>query len=248
MERNKFEQGEDGRPAVIVHELRVIRGGRLVLRDISLTLAAGRITGLLGPNGSGKTTLLRSIVGSQTIAAGTVEVLGLPAGNAPLRRRLGYVTQAPSVYGDLTIRENLSYFARVLDAPPVKVEEVIKSVALTEHGGALVRDLSGGERARVSLAAALLGDPELLVLDEPTAGLDPLLRREMWSLFGRMASSGTTVLVSSHVMDEAERCDQLLLLDEGRLVASDTPAGLRARTSAPDVESAFLRLLEGQPV
>jgi ABC-2 type transport system ATP-binding protein len=230
-------------PAVVVRALRVVRGGRVVLDDVACAIEAGTVTGLVGPSGCGKTTLLRSIVGVQRIAGGSVDVLGQPAGVPELRRRVGYMTQAPSVYSDLTVRENLRYFAGVVAARD-RVARVIETVGLTEHRESVVRDLSGGERSRVSLAVALLGEPPLLVLDEPTVGLDPVLRRELWSMFHRLADSGTTLLVSTHVMDEAERCDALLLMREGRFVAAGSPAELRARTGADTLEQAFLTLAE----
>jgi ABC-2 type transport system ATP-binding protein len=231
-------------PTIRIDQLRVVRGGQNVLPDFSCDVAAGSVTGLLGPSGSGKTTLIRAIVGVQIVAGGTVEVLGLPAGSAPLRSRVGYMTQAPSVYGDLTVRENLSFFARVLHVTRDVVEGTLTDVGLGEYGHRIVNSLSGGERARVSLATALLGAPELLVLDEPTVGLDPVLRRDLWGLFRGLAARGTTLLVSSHVMDEADRCDALILIRDGRLVAHATPDELRARTGAQDLDTAFLRLVE----
>jgi ABC-2 type transport system ATP-binding protein len=231
-------------PAVEVRDLRVIRGSRPVLRDLSFRLPAGRVTGLLGPSGCGKTTLMRSIVGVQVVESGEVAVLGEPAGTAGLRSRVGYVTQAPAVYGDLTARENLRYFGRLLDAPAERVPATIATVHLEEHADRPVRDLSGGQRARVSLATALLGEPALLVLDEPTVGLDPVLREDLWQTFHRLADAGATLLVSSHVMDEARRCSWLLLMREGGLVAECTPAELTERTGERDMERAFLRLIE----
>lgn len=230
--------------AIRVDGLRVVRGKNLVLPRISLTVSRGVVTGVLGPSGSGKTTLLRSIVGVQVVESGTVEVLGEAAGSGSLRSRVGYVTQAPSVYGDLTVRENLRYFARVLGAHPSRLEDVVGTVSLGERADAVVGELSEGERARVSLATALLNEPELLVLDEPTVGLDPVLRRDLWDTFHGLAAAGTTLLVSSHVMDEAERCDQLLLMREGRIVAAGPPAELRRRAGAEDLENAFLALVE----
>jgi ABC-2 type transport system ATP-binding protein len=222
----------------------VVRGGRVVLPNVSLDVRPGAVTGLLGPSGSGKTTLMRSIVGVQIVATGEVSVLGRPAGSPENRRRVGYVTQAPSVYGDLTVRENLDYFARVLGVPGERVAEAVETVALGDHADQVVRTLSGGERSRVSLATALLGHPDVLVLDEPTVGLDPVLRRDLWSTFHRFAEAGTTLLVSSHVMDEADRCDDLVLMRDGEVVATGTPDELRARTGAEDLEDAFLALAE----
>ena len=232
--------------AIRVDRLRVVRGGNLVLPELSCEVARGSVTGLLGPSGSGKSTLIRAIVGVQRVAGGTVEVLGEPAGTRPLRSRVGYMTQAPSVYGDLTVRENLRFFARVLGVPPEGVERVIGEVSLADHHDRVVSRLSGGQRARVSLATALLGSPDLLVLDEPTVGLDPVLRRDLWQLFHDLADGGATLLVSSHVMDEADRCDALLLLREGRLLAQATPAELRARTGTERLDEVFLRLVEGE--
>jgi ABC-2 type transport system ATP-binding protein len=230
--------------SIRIRELRVRRGGRLVLPGISLEVRRGAVTGLLGPSGSGKTTLIRAIVGVQIVEGGEVSVLGRPAGSPELRRVVGYVTQDPSVYGDLTVRENLRYFAHVLGAPTTRVEEAIRTVALGGHEDQVVGTLSGGETSRVSLATALLGRPELLVLDEPTVGLDPVLRRDLWNTFHELADAGTTLLVSSHVMDEAERCDDLVLLRDGRIVANGSPDELRDRTHADDLEDAFLTLAE----
>jgi ABC-2 type transport system ATP-binding protein len=230
--------------AVRVDALRVVRGGAVVLPDLSCGVPRGAVTGLLGPSGSGKSTLLRAVVGVQRVAGGTIDVLGMPAGSPPLRARVGYMTQAPSVYADLTVRENLRFFARVLGAPQPAVEKAIADVALDGFADRVVARLSGGQRTRVSLATALLGSPELLVLDEPTVGLDPVLRRDLWELFHALAAEGTTLLVSSHVMDEADRCDTLLLLRDGILVAQDTPAAIRARTGAEQLDEAFLRLVE----
>ena len=232
--------------AVVVDGLRVVRGSREVLPGISLSVPRGQVVGLLGPSGSGKTTLLRAIVGVQLVAGGTVTVLGEPAGSPGLRSRVGYATQEASVYGDLSVRANLTYFAALAGAPRDAVERTIETVDLTTDADSPVDRLSGGQRSRVSLGAALVGSPELLVLDEPTVGLDPLLRRDLWALFHRLASDGTTLLVSSHVMDEATRCNRLLLLREGCLLADDTPDGLLARTGARDAEHAFLALIENE--
>jgi ABC-2 type transport system ATP-binding protein len=230
--------------AIRIEDLRVVRGGTEVLRGVSLTVARGSVTGLLGPSGCGKSTLMRSIVGVQIVAGGTVEVLGLPAGSKLLRRRIGYVTQAPSVYGDLTVVENLRYFARVVDAGPDRVGAVLDTVGLSDFAARLTSTLSGGQRARVSLASALLGEPELLVLDEPTVGLDPVLRAELWQMFHELARNGATLLVSSHVMDEAGECDELLLMRDGVLLEHSTPDELRRSTGQDDLSKAFLAVIE----
>ena len=228
-------------------QVRVERGGKEVLHGLSFAVPAGTVVGLLGPSGGGKTTLLRAVVGVQAGVQGRLEVLGRPAGSADLRSRVGYVTQSPAVYGDLSVRRNLAYFAAVLGAPTSRVEEVLAEVALTEAADQQVATLSGGQRSRVSLATALLGEPELLVLDEPTVGLDPVLRRDLWALFRRLADAGRTLIVSSHVMDEAARCDRLLLLRDGRLVADDPLSDVLHRTGADDIEGAFLALAEEVP-
>jgi ABC-2 type transport system ATP-binding protein len=230
--------------AVQARDLWVKRGGRDVVRGLTFGVPRGQVTGLLGPSGCGKTTLMRAIVGVQARVSGEITVLGEPAGAVDLRHRVGYVTQDPSVYGDLTVRQNLQFFAAVLGTGRQDVERALADVDLTDHAGSTVDNLSGGQRSRASLAVALLGSPELLVLDEPTVGLDPVLRRDLWALFHQLAGGGATVLVSSHVMDEADRCERLLLMRDGVLIADDTPDALRAATGAPDIEGAFLHLVE----
>jgi ABC-2 type transport system ATP-binding protein len=229
---------------VEIASLTVVRGGRRVLDGLELAIERGAVTGLLGPSGCGKSTLMRSLVGVQQLSSGSVTIDGVQAGSKALRDRIGYVTQAPSVYADLTVQENLSFFARVLGAEPASVGRVIQRVDLVDHADQVVGRLSGGQLSRTSLAVALLGAPDLLVLDEPTVGLDPVLRRELWSLFHELADSGVAVLVSSHVMDEAERCDRLLLMRQGRIIADDTPRGILAATGTEDMESAFLALVD----
>ena len=233
----------DGAAAVEIDGLRVVRGGRVVLDDLSLRLPAGRVTGLLGPSGCGKSTLLRSVVGVQVVERGTVRVLGLDAGAPALRARVAYATQAASVYDDLGVEENLRYFAAVLGVPRDDVERVLAEVDLADDADRPVAGLSGGQRSRASLAVALLGAPELLVLDEPTVGLDPVLRADLWGLFRRLADEGRTLLVSSHVMDEAMRCQELILMRDGAILAQETPDALLERTNARDVEDAFLALV-----
>jgi ABC-2 type transport system ATP-binding protein len=238
----------DGGAAVRVEGLRVVRGKRLVIADLSLDVPRGQLVGLLGPSGCGKTTLMRSIVGVQRVAGGSVLVFGQPAGSAPLRHRIGYLTQDPSVYLDLTIAENVRYFAAVVGVArsglDAEVARVLHQVDLADYADTTVANLSGGQVSRVSLAAALVGSPELLVLDEPTVGLDPVLRRDLWTIFRRLAADGVTLLVSSHVMDEATRCDRLLLMRAGEILADDTMPGVLAATGATDAEQAFLVLVD----
>ena len=232
--------------AVDVRDLRVRRGGKVVLPELSLEIPVGSVTGLLGPSGCGKTTLLRAIVGVQRIESGEVRVLGEPAGTPAQRRRVAYVTQAPSVYADLTVRENLRYFAQILGADASRIDAVADTVGLSQHLGTRLASLSGGESSRASLAVALLGKPQLLILDEPTVGLDPVLRRELWQMFHRLADEGATLLISSHVMDEAERCDHLVFMREGEIIASASPDEIRRQTGEDDLEDAFIALAGDQ--
>jgi ABC-2 type transport system ATP-binding protein len=232
--------------AVRADGLVVRRGGRVVLNDLTFTIASGQVTGLLGPSGCGKTTLMRVLVGVQVIAAGRAELLGLPAGDPRLRHRVGYATQDPAVYTDLTLAENLRYFGTVLglDRPRLAaaIAQTVAELDLCDVQNRLVGTFSGGQLARAGLAVALLGKPGLLVLDEPTVGLDPVLRRDLWTMFHRLAAAGATLLVSSHVMDEAARCDHLLFMREGKFLAAGSPRALLERTHAADLESAFLDL------
>jgi ABC-2 type transport system ATP-binding protein len=222
----------------------VSRGGAEVLHGLTFQVPRGQVTGLLGPSGCGKTTLMRAIVGVQIVSGGQVTVLGEPAGSPALRRRIGYSTQNPAVYRDLSVRENLRYFAAVLNAPKSDVDRVLEEVGLSAAADQLGGTLSGGQLNRASLAVALLGSPELVVLDEPTVGLDPVLRQELWQLFQRLAARGVTLIVSSHVMDEAARCQRLIVMREGEILADDSPDGLRGHTRTTDLEQAFLRLIE----
>ncbi|MCW2590887.1 MAG: ABC-type multidrug transport system, ATPase component [Mycobacterium sp.] len=233
----------DEEPAVAVDHLTVIRGDRMALADVTVRIAPGTITGVLGPSGCGKTTLIRSIVGTQLIASGTVTVLGLPAGSAELRHRVGYVTQDATIYPDLRVVDNVRYFASLYGTNADAADEAIANVGLEDHRTALCGNLSGGQRTRASLACALVAQPDLLVLDEPTVGLDPVLRVDLWDQFDQLASRGTTLLVSSHVMDEADHCGDLLLLREGRLLAHTTPTKLREDTGCTSLEEAFLSVI-----
>jgi ABC-2 type transport system ATP-binding protein len=229
-------------PAIQIERLSVERGGRVVLRDVEAAIPSGRVTGLFGPSGSGKSTLIRAIAGVQARVRGTISVLGAEPGSAGVRGAIGYMTQAPSVYDDLTVAENVRYFAAMRGG---QVGPVLDRVQLTPRSDQLVRNLSGGQRARVSLAAALVGEPKLLLLDEPTVGLDPLLRRDLWGLFHELVSEGVSLLVSSHVLDEGRHCDELILLREGRIVAQLSPDELSRRTGTDDLDEAFIRLIEG---
>ena len=230
--------------AVVVRGLDVRRGRIPVLNGLDFAIPAGRITGLLGPSGSGKTTLMRAIMGVQRLSSGTVEVLGLPAGNASLRHQVGYVTQSPSVYPDLTVEANVRYFAAMHRKGKASVAEAIAAVGLERQARQKTADLSGGQLSRVSLACALVAHPRLLVLDEPTVGLDPVLRADLWNRFRSMAEAGTTLLVSSHVMEEASHCGTLLLLREGSLLAQLTPEELADRGHSADLEKAFLSIIQ----
>ena len=230
-------------PAIEARDLVVTIEGRHILHGLTFAAPSGQVTGLLGPSGCGKTTLMRCVVGVQQINSGEVLVLGTPAGAAQLRHRVGYVTQSPSIYADLSVRDNVRYFAAVHGTSRAAADQALADVALADRAGQLVSTLSGGQRARASLACALLAAPELLVLDEPTVGLDPVLRRDLWARFHDLAAGGTTLFVSSHVMDEAGRCDRLLLMRDGHLVADDTPQALRAATGTDDLEEAFLCLI-----
>jgi len=232
--------------AIAADKLKIVKGHTDALQSVTFKLAPGTLTGLIGPSGSGKTTLMRAIVGAQRITSGTLQVLGLPAGSKPLRTKLGYVTQSPAVYDDLTTRQNLHYFAAILGLGNAEVERAIAAVDLGPQAGQLVGSMSGGQRARVSLAVALLGEPPLLILDEPTVGLDPVLRQSLWQLFGRLAAEGRTLLISSHVMDEAEQCQQLLLLRGGKVLSHSSKQALLHTTGTKTVEAAFLKLAGGR--
>jgi ABC-2 type transport system ATP-binding protein len=229
---------------VRIAELKIIRGKKTIIPNLSMQIERGKIFGLLGPSGSGKTTILRSIVGVQEIHEGSITVLGRPAGSKDLRTRIGYFTQNASIYADLTCIENLRFFAHILGQSEISTDEVLALVDLTKNRNQLAASLSGGERARLALATALLGKPELLILDEPTVGLDPVLRRDLWILFHQLADKGKTLLISSHVMDEADRCDSLILLRDGRVLASGTPRALKADAHTDDMETVFISLVE----
>lgn len=230
--------------AVMLKNVSVVAEGDQLLKEVSVDLPAGRVIGLLGPSGAGKTTLMRVIVGQRRISGGEAKIFDLPVGNRRLRSQIGYATQTLAVYTDLTVKENLDYFVAMAGAPRQRAEEVMAEVSLTEHADKLTKRLSGGQRARLSLAVALLGRPKLLVLDEPTVGLDPLLRAQLWDHFHRLAAQGATLLISSHVMDEAERCEDLVLMRDGTIIAHDTPDTIKHKTGAHSVEEAFVKLVK----
>lgn len=229
--------------AIEIKNLRVVLGsGFTALHDVSAELPAGRVIGFIGPSGAGKTTLIRSIIGRQKISGGSIDVLGMKAGSAGLRPRVGYMPQSPAAYPDLTVQQNLRYFAKMKGLGKDAADKVISQTRLTRQAKQLMSTLSGGQKSRVSMAIALLGEPDILVLDEPTVGVDPVLRRQLWELFRELTGQGTTIIVSSHVMDEAGRCDDLLLIREGRVLAHDSPAAFRQKTGTTTVEEGFLRL------
>jgi ABC-2 type transport system ATP-binding protein len=238
-----YEEGSM-QTAIEVRDLVIERGKKEVLHSVSTDISRGVVTGLLGPSGSGKTTLMRAIVGVQRVKSGRVTVLGQPAGSPTLRRTIGYLTQSPSIYQDLTVQENARYFASLYGLGAAEASETIRDVGLADQAEQLVMNLSGGQHSRASLACALVSRPEVLVLDEPTVGQDPVLRDELWKRFRQLADDGATILVSSHVMDEANRCDRLLLIRDGDIIADDSPAAVRAAAGTDDLDEAFLRLVQ----
>jgi ABC-2 type transport system ATP-binding protein len=230
--------------AIDAHELTVVKQAKKIVRNVSFTVEQGTIVGLIGPSGSGKTTLLRTIVGTQRSASGTLQVLGYDAGAQQLRTRIGYVTQAPAIYDDLTVAQNMRYFASLRRATTKDIQDILVKVQLSDQKNQIAQTLSGGQKTRLSLAVALLGNPQLLVLDEPTVGLDPLLRRELWEFFVNLAATGTTLIISSHVMDEADQCGRLLLMREGTLLWSGSTSGLLQKTRTSSVEAAFIAMIK----
>lgn len=237
--------GNSSQSTIDVVDLRVVRGNNEILPSMSFRAAPGELIGLLGPSGSGKSTLMRSLLGVQAITSGSARILDCEVGSPSLRGRIGYMAQGSAVYLDLSVEENLRYFAGVLLQAPSEIARVLDVVALAPFADRLVSSLSGGEQTRVSIGVALLGSPPIVILDEPTVGLDPILRRDLWRTFKNLATTGTTVIVSSHVMDEAARCARLLLLRDGMLLFDDTPASLLATSGAMNYDEAFERLIEG---
>lgn len=232
---------------IVVDRLSVTRGRREVLEDVSFALEPGSITGLLGASGTGKTTLMRAILGLQRITSGSITTDGLPAGHRDLRSRMGYVTQGAAIYPDLTVTQNVDYFGSLYGAGSRETAEVLEIIGMADRGGDLVANLSGGQQNRVSLACALVGRPRILIMDEPTVGLDPLLIEQLWVSFRQFAAEGTTLLVSSHVMDEADRCERVLFLRDRQLIADGTPDELRERSGHRDMNDVFLHFAGGAP-
>ena len=232
--------------AISITGLTVIREGNTILKDFDLEIKAGKILGLLGPSGSGKTTIMRSVAGLQRLTGGSIKVMGIPAGDKALRTRVSYSTQDASIYRDLTCSENIDYFSSLQGNSPATTDEILELVDLGKNRKQLAVTLSGGERARLALATALVGKPEILILDEPTVGLDPLLRRELWRLFHRFTAEGKTLIVSSHMMQEADHCDELVLLRGGSILAKGTPAQLRQEAGLENMDSVFIALVEKQ--
>lgn len=230
-------------PAIVAKDLSVIKNKKIILDKLSFSVSQGSVNGLIGPSGSGKTTLMRSLVGVQKYS-GSLEVFAHKAGAKQLRKEIGYVTQESAVYDDLTVEQNLKYFGAIARVPRSDIVRTINEVHLESQAKQIVGSLSGGQRARVSLAIALLGKPKLLVLDEPTVGLDPILREDLWKLFTQLAASGRTLLVSSHVMDEAQRCDNIMLIRSGKLIWNDNRQRLLAETKTHDVGAAFIAMIE----
>jgi ABC-2 type transport system ATP-binding protein len=233
--------------AVRVKDLSVTLDGQFqALKNINLELPAGKAIGFIGPSGAGKTTLIRGIVGRLKTPEGSISVFGQPAGSAELREQVSYMTQELSVYPDLTVQENLAYFVTMAGQSRRQarqtINDVLTAVNMTDKAATLVNNLSSGQKQRVSLAIALIGSPRLMVLDEPTVGLDPVLRQNLWKLFNRLAGHGTTLIISSHSMDEAQRCDDLVLIRNGEVIAHSSPAEFRKQTGEKTVEAGFLKL------
>ncbi len=233
--------------AIDVRGLTKAYGGRVVVDHVDLRLQAGRICGFLGPNGSGKTTTIRMLCGLLTPDAGEGQCLGLDMRReaAAIKRQVGYMTQKFGLYDDLSIRQNLDFVARLFELPQrrARVDEALERLGLATRQHQLAGALSGGWKQRLALAACLLHEPRLLLLDEPTAGVDPKARREFWEQIRRLADEGITVLVSTHYMDEAERCDELVYIAYGHVLAQGTAAEIVAAAGASDLEDAFVRLV-----
>jgi len=229
-------------PILETSELHKQFGTLHAVDGLSFSVQRGEIYGLLGPNGSGKTTLIRLLMGLLKPTSGRIRLLGEAVPNKTVMAQVGYMTQASALYEDLTVRENIAFFAEMCGRrDPAWTEEVLDLVHLQDRARSLVRTLSGGLKQRTSLACSLAHKPRLLFLDEPTVGVDPRLRATFWSHFRRLAETGVTIIVSSHVMDEAERCDRLGFIRNGKLLAEGSAEVLRKQAGARTLEEAFLR-------
>jgi ABC-2 type transport system ATP-binding protein len=232
-------------PSIVVNQVSKSFGKKEVLQDVDLTVVPGQIYGLIGPSGSGKTTLVKLIVGMDRPSKGEIRVLDAAVPNLQLLQKIGYMAQADALYNDLTGKENLAFFASLFK---LKKKEQAKRIAyaaelvnLTSELGKKVEAYSGGMKRRLSLAIAVIQDPQVLVLDEPTVGIDPELRLSIWKELYRLKNDGKTILVTTHVMDEAEKCDQLAMIRDGRLITSGSPAELKDRYGIHSLEEVFLK-------
>ena len=240
-------------PAVEAVGLRKQFGDLRAVDGIDLALSPGRIYGLLGPNGSGKTTLIRLLTGLARATGGEARILGTKMPSRGALAAIGYMPQAEAIYPELSVGENLGFFARLEGhADRAAIDRVLDLVELRERKGTPALELSGGMRRRLSLACTLVHEPKVLFLDEPTVGVDPALRVQFWTHFRRLADQGTTILVASHVMDEADRCDELLFVRNGKVIGRGSGAELRARAGTDNLEAAFLALsgldAQGNPI
>ncbi|MED3571128.1 ABC transporter ATP-binding protein [Cytobacillus praedii] len=230
---------------IVINDVCKSFGKKTVLNKISLTVESGQIYGLIGPSGSGKTTLVKLIVGMDRPSQGDIQVLDTPVPNLNLLQKIGYMAQADALYTDLTGEENLSFFASLFKLNKKDQKERIAYAAnlvnLTPHLKKRVQDYSGGMKRRLSLAVALIQDPQVLILDEPTVGIDPELRQSIWAEIHRLKASGKTILVTTHVMDEAEKCDRLAMVRDGEVLTSGTPAELKEHYNITSLEEVFLK-------
>jgi ABC-2 type transport system ATP-binding protein len=219
-------------------------GKKKVIDDISLEVNNGEIFGMLGPSGAGKTTLVKMIAGIDEPTSGTIHVLDSKMPSLQVMKKIGFMAQSDALYGELTALENLQFFAAIYGLKGKKqkqrIEEVMELVNLTEHIKKTVNNYSGGMKRRFSLAASLLHEPEVLILDEPTVGIDPVLRQSIWEELERIRQKGTTIVVTTHVMDEAEKCQRLAMIRDGRLIAVGSPEELKKKTNSQTIEEAFL--------
>jgi len=238
-------------PALSVRGLSKHFGTITALDDVTLEVPRGEVLGLLGPNGAGKTTLIRILLGLTPPSAGSASVFALPAGVPEVRGRVGYMPQDLAVYTDLTVEENIELFGRLfgISGPRLRrrTSEVLELVRLTERRRTVVMELSGGMRRRVSFASALVADPDLLLLDEPTVGVDPELRSEFWEYFHQLTETGKTVVLTTHYLEEANRADRVVFLHAGVVLAVGAPSEIKARTGTVNLEDAFLSMVHSRP-